>query len=128
MTLKKFTDEDLLAYYIRGLSDCKIAKLFGCARQAIGARRRKLKLVANYDPLGGKRNTAERNEERRTDLLNFQCEYYNKNKVQLTEYQKKYRNKNKVQIAEQRKGYYNKNKDIVNKKQRERYHRNKQTN
>jgi hypothetical protein len=143
MTLKKFTDEDLLAYYNRGLSDHKIANLFGCDPQSIGKRRRILKLVANYDPRGGKRNTAERNEERIMEDKKCACEYvnknkiqiagqkkeyYNKNKVQLTEYRKKYRNKNKVQIAGYQKKYRNKNKDIINKKERERYLRNKQTN
>ena len=51
---KKFTDEQLIREYEKGLSDIKIAKKFKCAVSTIQKRRYKLKLIANYKNWEGK--------------------------------------------------------------------------
>ena len=131
----KFSDEDFLEMYHRGMSDLAISKVFGVNQSTIWDRRAKLGLIANHNNHFGKNLTKEElNQSRKkrikrsskTGLLNYypkhreeilkrRREYYAQNpnkKKDVKEYQGEYRNKDgfKEYQKEYQKEYYQRKK------------------
>ena len=79
---QKFTDEQFLGGYNRGMSDWAMAWIFGCSQTAVRFRRCKFRLLANFEsPLGEKKSPDELEDSRKqnvnTNRIKKQKEKYN---------------------------------------------------
>lgn len=114
----KFTDEQLLEGYNRGLSDGEISKIFDCSKTAVRMRRGKFKLIANFDPPHGKRSSPEEMGEFRNKSMVKAKESLNRRykedenvKIKMLKNWKKRYNYDSRKDNERCRNYYNKNKE-----------------
>ncbi len=63
-SLQKFTDEELIEFHARGLSDGEIASVFRCHPTSVWMRRAKTMKVANHKPWFGENLTEEELRQR----------------------------------------------------------------
>jgi hypothetical protein len=118
-TNQKFTDQQFLEQYNKGLYDTEIAYMFNVTHTTVGKRRWKLNLLPNYTI----RTSTVTNPKQHLQDKNRHDEHINYliHKDQIHEKVKNYRQKHLQQIREHARKYYQQHKNKMNENQRNRY-------